>query len=355
MPDRLRAAYGEAAELANARALPGVAFTDPAVFDDEVDRVLKAGWLPVARESEVASPGDYRAADLLGEPLVVTRDNAGAVHVLSRVCRHRGMSVVEGAGNAKALTCPYHLWRYHLDGRFAAAPGMERSAAFDRNACDLPRIAAECWGGWVFANLDGKAAPLGPQLAPLAERVAHAAPEALVTAGVVEFDSPWNWKVMVENFLESYHHIGPHSATLQQTNPGLGTYEGQGGDLYTVLENPASEGHAPFVVAAVFPLTLMFFTEAPSPPLGVWYELADLRGDRFRLRVHLLTPPDFAAVPEYVEGFRAQVTAIHLEDIPACEGVQKGVASALYRPGPLSHLEACLFRFHQHLRRAAAA
>jgi len=356
MRDRLAAAYGEAADLADARALPGVAYTDPAVFDSELALVLRAGWLPVARESALANAGDYLCVDVAGEPLVVTRDKAGEIHVLSRVCRHRGMPVAEGAGNAKALTCPYHLWRYHLDGRLAAAPGMERSAAFARDACGLPRVAAERWGGWIFANLDGRAAPMGPQLEPLAARIAHANPEALVTAGIVEFDSPWNWKVMVENFLESYHHIGPHAGTLQQTNPGLATHEGQGGDLYTVLENPPAEGHSRFVVAAIFPLTLMFFTEDPSsPPLGVWYELADLRAGGFRLRVHLLTPPEFAAVPEYVESFRAQVTAIHLEDIPACEGVQKGVASALYRPGPLSHLEACLLRFHAHLRSRAAA
>lgn len=306
-----------------------------------------------ARVSDVARPGDYLSVDLFGAPLVVTNDG-GVMHVLSRVCRHRGMPVAEGRGSAKALTCPYHLWRYDLDGRLASAPAMERSAVFDRADCALPQMNSEIWGGWIFVNLDGQAPPLAPRLGGLAERLEQIAPDRMVTADQLTFESPWNWKVLVENFLESYHHIGPHRDTLQKSNPGLSTYEGSGSDLFTVLENPpADDRHGSFVVAAIFPLTLMFFTEGETP-LGVWYELADIETDRFTLKIHLLAPPEFAAVPEFVALYREQVTAIHLEDIPACEGVQQGVASPFYTPGPLSHLEQPLWRFHRHLQQAMA-
>lgn len=349
------AAYGAVATAPErAFALPRAAFADAAVFEAEVERVFKAGWVPVARESEVGAPGDYRALELFGVPVIVTRDMAGEIRLLSGVCRHRGRLVAEGSGNARALTCPYHLWRYRLDGRLAAAPGMERSAAFDRSACALPAFAVERWGGWVFANLDGKAAPLGPQLAPLAGRLAAIDPASLVTADVITLDSPWNWKLMVENFLESYHHIGPHAATLQQSNPGLGTYAGDGADAFAILENPpANDRHGPFVVAAIFPLTLMFFTEGPER-LGAWYEMDQIAHGGFRLRIHLLTTAEFAASPEAVAAYRAQVMAVHDEDIPACRGAQAGVMSPLYEPGPLSHLEACLWRFHAHLQRRLA-
>lgn len=344
--------YAEVADRPEAAvALPGQAYVDRDVFAAEQARVFRAGWAPVARVSDVARPGDYLSVDLFGAPLVVTNDD-GALHVLSRVCRHRGMPVAEGRGSAKALTCPYHLWRYDLDGRLAAAPGMERSDVFDRAACALPRLASEVWGGWIFVNLDGQAAPLAPRLDGLAGRLGKIAPDRMVTADVLTFESPWNWKVMVENFLESYHHIGPHRDSLQKSNPGLSTYEGIASDLFTVLENPpADESHGAFVVAAVFPLTLMFFTEGETP-LGVWYELSDMEAGRFTLKIHLLAPPEFAAVPEFVALYREQVTAIHLEDVPACQGVQQGVASPLYRPGPLSHLEQPLWRFHRHLQQA---
>lgn len=347
-----RSPYAEVADRPEAAlALPGEAYVDRDVFAAEQARVFRAGWAPVARVSDVARPGDYLSVDLGGAPLVVTNDG-GTLRVLSRVCRHRGMPVAEGRGSAKALTCPYHLWRYDLDGRLAAAPGMERSAVFDRADCALPQMRSEVWGGWIFVNLEGQASPLAPQLGGLAERLGEIRPERMVTADVLTFPSPWNWKVMVENFLESYHHIGPHRDSLQKSNPGLSTYEGAASDLFTVLENPpADESHGAFVVAAIFPLTLMFFTEGETP-LGVWYELADIETDHFTLKIHLLAPPEFAAVPEFVALYREQVTAIHLEDVPACQGVQQGVASPLYRPGPLSHLEQPLWRFHRHLQQA---
>jgi len=342
---------GVADTLAQARALPRAAFTDDAVFEAEVARVFRGGWAPVARESAIA-PGSYLSADLFGAPLVVTREESGALHVLSRICRHRGMPVTEGAGAAQTLMCPYHLWRYGLDGKLLSAPAMEQSAAFAREDCALPRIRHESWGGWVFANLSGDAPALGAQLAPLAARLAADDPATLVTCGVIEFDSPWNWKVMIENFLESYHHIGPHAQSLQQTHPGFGTHEGAHGDLFTVLENPGVDAdHAPFTVAAIFPLTLMAFS---AGRLGVWYELTDITRTRFKLRVHLLAPPELAEVPDIAAQYREAINAIHLEDIPVCAGMQRGVESPFYQPGPLSHLEACLWRFHSYLKRALA-
>jgi phenylpropionate dioxygenase-like ring-hydroxylating dioxygenase large terminal subunit len=338
-----------ATRLETARALPRQAYIDPRVFTAERERVFAAGWLPVARLSDLRNPGDYRSADLAGAPVVATRDRDGELHVLSRVCRHRGMPVVEGAGNTGSLNCPYHLWRYGLDGGLLSAPAMERSAGFDPATCALPSVRHETWAGWLFANLDGKAAPLGPDLAPLTERLAAIIPDQLVTAGVLTFESPWNWKVMVENFLESYHHIGPHAASLQQTNPGLATRATSDSLRYSILENPpASPDVGAFVVAAAFPATLMFFTEG-EVPFGVWYELTDIEATRFTLNIHLLAPPELAGVPEIVEEFRQQVEAIHGEDIPVCGGVQRGVASPLYKPGPLSHLEAALWAFHRHL------
>jgi phenylpropionate dioxygenase-like ring-hydroxylating dioxygenase large terminal subunit len=330
-------------------ALPGAAFTDPAVFEAERDRVFATGWLPVARESELAAAGDYRSATLAGTPVVATRDAAGDLHVLSRACRHRGLPVVDGSGNAGSLNCPYHLWRYGLDGRLLSAPAMERSEGFDAARCGLPAIRHETWGGWIFANLDGQAAPLGPRLTALADRLAAIDPARLVTAATLTYDSPWNWKVMVENFLESYHHIAAHARSLQISNPGLLTSASRDDALFTILENPpASPDFGSFVVGAVFPATMMFFTEGEAP-FGAWYELDAIAADRFTLRIHLLLPPELAAIPEVVAEFEQQVRAVHAEDIPVCEGIQAGVRSRLYQPGPLSHLEAGLWNFHRHL------
>ena len=356
MNDKARALYaGVTIDRARATALPREAFISADVFAAEIECVLKAGWLPVARSSAIGNPGDYLCVDLLAMPLVITRDRHGGVHVLSRVCRHRGMPVVEGAGNRADFSCPYHLWRYDLDGRFLFAPAMDKSATFDPANCDLFSIAHEEWGGWVFANLSGTAQPLAPQLAPLTARLSGANPAQFVTATTLEFDSPWNWKVMVENFLESYHHIGPHANTLQPFNPAFGTFATDDAGEFTILENPpASPDGDAFVVACIFPLTLISITESEIP-WGVWYEFVALEQERFLLRIHLLMTPAQAAVSALVTRIAEIVRAIHIEDIAVCSGVQRGLNSPLYRSGPLSHLEGCLWHFHRFLQRCFAS
>jgi phenylpropionate dioxygenase-like ring-hydroxylating dioxygenase large terminal subunit len=330
--------------------LPRDAYVDAQVYAAERECVLRAGWLPVARVSDVAGAGDYRCVDLLDVPLVVTRDASGELHVLSRVCRHRGMPVIDGSGNRGDFRCPYHLWRYGLDGRLLFAPAMDRAGAFDPSRCSLTRIAHETWGGWVFANVSGTAPPLAPALLALTERLQGTHPESLVTAAVLEFDSPWNWKIMVENFLESYHHIGPHATTLQRSNPGFGTYARDDVGEFTILENPPVDGADPFVVACIFPLTLLAMTES-EVPWGVWYEFDRIEQERFMLRIHLLLPPELAAMPDVVEQYRGALQTIHVEDIAVCEGVARGVRSPLYSRGALSHLEGCLWHFHRYLKR----
>ena len=80
---------------------------------------------------------------------------------------------------------------------------------------------------------------------------------------------------MVENFLESYHHIGPHASTLQQVNRAVGTYASAHDGAFTVLEDLPKGDADPFVVACAFPLTLFAVTES-STPWAVWYELEAL-------------------------------------------------------------------------------
>ena len=334
--------------------LPRDAYVDPDVFDAELKQVFEAGWLPVARSSAVANAGDYRSVDLLGTALVVSRDERGGVHVLSRVCRHRGMPVVDGSGNRKDFSCPYHLWRYGLDGRFLFAPAMDDSTAFDKSKCNLSRVAHEEWGGWIFANLSGTATSLRRSLESLTTRLQRVDPAQFVTAATLEFDSPWNWKVMVENFLESYHHIGPHANTLQQSNPGFGTYATDDVGEFTILENPGIDGSPSFVVACIFPWTLIAITES-EVPFGVWYEFDRVNHDRFLLRIHLLLVPEQAADSEFVAYLAEQIRIIHVEDIAVCDGVQRGLRSPLYESGPLSRLEGCLWHFHRYLQRCFAA
>ena len=82
---------------------------------------------------------------------------------------------------------------------------------------------------------------------------------------------------------------------------------------------------------------------------GSWYEMRIDRHDHFQLRIHMLAAPELAKSEETVALIRDQSLKVHLEDIPVCEGVQRGLQSRLWRPGPLSPFEGALTRFHRYL------
>ncbi|RIL07553.1 MAG: hypothetical protein DCC71_02720 [Proteobacteria bacterium] len=336
--------------------LPPRSYTDPAVFERERERIFRREWHCVAREDQLARPGDYVAFELFGEPLVAVRGDDGRLRVLSGVCRHRWMPVVaSGSGNRRSFQCPYHLWTYGLDGRLIGAPDMQRSAGFERARCALPQLAVETWHGFVYTSLAPDAAPLAPRLAGLARALAPYDLASLRTLPPLVFEHDWNWKVLVDNFIESYHHQGPHADTLQPLVPAAGTWAEDADGPYVLLHNPTKNGvpiptvfaprpalgdaqRAEFLVAAVFPFHLF----AVQPDSLVWYRMEPLAVDRFRLFIHPCVPAEAADDPAQrpaIEGLRSFLDLVHRQDMEACDGVQRGVGAALAAPGPLSHLE----------------
>jgi len=350
--------------LADASMLAPRFYVDPRVFALETERIFADSWISIGRVDQIAKPGDYFTYELLDERIVAVRDHHGRIHVMSAICRHRAMQVVAGAGNAKSFQCPYHLWTYALDGRLLGAPEMERSAGFDRSQCRLAEIRAEIWEGWIFVNLNPGAAPLAPQLEPLKRAIANYGIASWLTTEPTRYDSPWNWKVMVDNFMESYHHAGIHAETLQPLVPASGTYADDSDGPFAILHNP-TRGGVPmptalpvsaaltaeqlrkFVVVAIFPFHL--FSIAPDSMQ--YYQIQPLSVDRLTLRIFNCLPPE-SQLPEYAgttEAVRDFVNSVHLQDIVACDGVQAGYRSWLARPGRYSHLEKALWQFHRYV------
>ncbi len=345
-PSEIARIIAEAA--AGGRALPAECYNDSSVFDAERERVLRPGWHAVARWDELPEPGDRRAIDLHGEPVLLVRGQDDVLRAMSGVCLHRAFPLVSGEGHGKDIVCPYHRWAYDLEGRLKGAPFMDEVPAFDRDTCRLPQLPLEIWEGFVMVSTNSAAEPLAPRLSALSELLAPLDLGKLVHVAAADWDSPWNWKVMVENFMESYHHMGPHAAGLGKSHPPRGTHRLPIDGPCTVLENPAVEGEDPFWVIQVFP-TLLLAPSRGEPTVVPWYEMQIDRHDHLHLRIHLLMPEAFAkdaATVELVSDFLRQV---HLEDIPVCEGVQRGIQSRIWRPGLLSRQEETLSAFHRYL------
>src|SRR5215212_4021720 len=115
-PDSIEELKPTRASLKEARHPPAYYYTSPEIFELEKRKLFYKDWLIVGREEEWPNPGDYRAFELVDEPVVVCRNQAGELKAFANVCRHRGVAVAVGAGNAKEFLCPYHAWVYDLDG-----------------------------------------------------------------------------------------------------------------------------------------------------------------------------------------------------------------------------------------------
>jgi phenylpropionate dioxygenase-like ring-hydroxylating dioxygenase large terminal subunit len=328
-------------------------FVSPSRWNDELSCVFNASWVAVCRSQDVAEAGAYVSAMIGVEPVVVTRSVDGSLSALSNVCRHRGTTLVEGSGSARALTCPNHLWSYALDGALRAAPSMAPREATDTDAFDvspicLPRFSVCEWQGWVLVNIDGTAAPVGESLAHLDTLLAPYSLASMQRVGSVEFPSPWNWKISVENFSESYHHQSIHPQTLQPTYPGAQSFAvPNNGEPWLWLDHVSTDpAQEPFTANVVFP-TLMF---ALARPIGMfWFHLEPRCVDETLLTIEAFVIPELADEPGLGELLIDNVTAINTEDIDVNRRTFTGLSSQFAQVGPLSHLEAGLASFRAWL------
>lgn len=202
--------------LSQASLLPAWCYTSQEFYRRECERVFQATWNPIGRVDDIPNPGDYFTTELVGVPLIVVRDEKGAVHAFVNSCRHRGTVLVEGTGNRRDFTCPYHSWCYALDGKLISSPGMDGVENFDRRDFPLIGVTVDVWAGFLFVNLDAQAKPLDAYIGDLKSALA---PYDMGDMGRVRqevFDLRCNWKLLVENFKESYHLATVHATTINR-------------------------------------------------------------------------------------------------------------------------------------------
>jgi phenylpropionate dioxygenase-like ring-hydroxylating dioxygenase large terminal subunit len=363
--------------LARASTLPAPAYTSEDVFDWEATHLLRGGWQCVGHVSQVPAFGDYVSLELLGEPLVMIRGKDGAVRVLSRVCPHRAMDIMPaGVGNTRILLCPYHAWTFELDGRLKACPEMHEAEGFARDDFRLMPFRTEVWQGFVFVNLDGAAGPLGDGLLAMGTDLgAFRLPELRLVVSR-EWDCRFNWKVLVENFMESYHHLGIHHRTLQPMMPARDTWtEGEKRHYvrahlpyrdsvraaYQAFEarGDFSEDPPPLpgldaAQKSEWGLFLIHptFLLATAPDRVIWYRLQPLGPSRLKLLTTVLVAPETADRPNFAQlrpKIEQALVQFHLEDMEVCSAVQRGLYASGWQPGRLSHLEMPVWLFHRYL------
>ena len=199
-------------------------YTDPAIFEAEMRLIFERAWVFVGHESEVPLPGDYKTAVIGQQPVIMTRDEDGEVHVLMNRCMHRGALLCRGdaRGNTDTFTCMYHSWAYNNRGDLIGVPYVDGyGPEFDKSALGLRKPARmESYRGFVFAHLSPTDESLGEYLGRAKDeidRLVDASPEGEieVRAGVQKYEYPANWKLQAENWLDGNHPQFVHETAFQ--------------------------------------------------------------------------------------------------------------------------------------------
>jgi phenylpropionate dioxygenase-like ring-hydroxylating dioxygenase large terminal subunit len=199
-------------------------YTDPKVFDLEMDRIFGNAWIYVGHESQIRHPGDYVCTQIGRKPVILVRDAEGEVRVIHNQCAHRGALVVASdKGHTDEFMCCYHGWTYHLDGKLKAVPlqhGYPRD--FDPKnpktaMLEVPRVTS--YRGFVFASraADGPSLQefLGHMTTSLADMVDRAPDgEIEIAGGVFKHGYDGNWKLYLENLCDAAHPLFVHRSSI---------------------------------------------------------------------------------------------------------------------------------------------
>lgn len=336
--------------------LPREAYFSNEWHEKELAQVFAANWSFAGIVNDLKRAGDYLCLTVGRSPLFVIRDAGGGLKAFHNICRHRGTVLLRGQGNtADAIECGYHCWRYELDGALRSIPQPQQFAGLDKSQYGLHPAALRVFKGMIFVHPDPKPAPdfdrwigefekhLGPyDLSGLEEVLATRRPMRA------------NWKLFVENHIESYHLWYAHRRSIlgldhrKQVNH---YYNGHWSFFEpTLVHGRMAEFEKKIPSRIIAPDTLWFGSgdHLLYPNLGV------VTGAKFvgTLKVIPLTPTtseiemrlfglpaaDGAGEAQgyYEDAGSSEDTDLNGEDIDLCERVQEGMLSSRGGVGALA-------------------
>ena len=364
--------------IESASGLPNECYTEHSAFEQDRELVFAPGWSCIGFGSDV--PAEWAVPiELMGLPLLITRDSKDTLRVFHNVCSHRGMQLVTEAGRLGTglIRCKYHSWAYDFEGALRGTPmigGVDHNEHkdFDPTVNGLREIPSALWMDNIFINLSADAQPFDDFIAPLLQRWNKwVTPESLqelqpaASNGKMELSVKSNWKLAIENFLEAYHLPWVHP-TLNSYSPLSEHYDIERG------ENYAGQGSSNYQSPAGTSSTLSTWpaeqTRFAEYPVLYPNALFGLQADHFFSmtilpisetesveRVQLMFIGDVATDDKY-DAYRKSVLEnwrdVFLEDVFAVEGMQQGRRSPAYQGGVFSPvMDQHTLHFHQWVAR----
>lgn len=211
---------------------------DPPVRGDTItaDRYISKEWMEQENQrlwpkvwhlggvlADLEEPGDFIRHNFGKESVIMVRQDDGSVRAFYNTCPHRGNRLILGdVGSTPRITCGYHGWQFDPAGTLVHVQDPDDFA--DGNPCGkitLSKLRCETWGPFVFWCMDDDVAPLHEWLAPFPERLAGYGLDNWVRVLNLSAEADFNWKIIRDNFNESYHLPTIHPELSTFINDGL--------------------------------------------------------------------------------------------------------------------------------------
>lgn len=345
-------------------------YWNPDIEVREDEKIFRKDWVCTGLAAEIPQAGDYITSTIAGEPVYCIRDRVGSIRTYSNICRHRMMKILKGSGQVRNVVCPYHAWTYNFEGELIGAGHMESSKGFEKVKICLPEIRTEIWGGWIYITLNPEALSVSQLLEPLNKLVSRYQMETYVPTLKEEHIWKTNWKLLVENFMESYHLPIAHKATVgawlklnetvfpKKVHEAF-TYQTFGKSETATYgfahpDNKSLKGkwRSTSVMPTVFPSHM--YVLAPD---HVWYLSLRPRGvGEVAVTFGLAIAPEVDASFQNSQDREMRISElsnffehVNSEDRAVVEGIYAGSRSSFSAPGPLSWLEREIHDFHKYL------
>jgi nitrite reductase/ring-hydroxylating ferredoxin subunit len=194
--------------------VPKQRYYDREFFELEKKNLWPRMWQMAARLEEIPNPGDYSEYEVVGNSILIVRQQDGSVKALHNACRHRATQLAKGCGRLPGgqIVCPFHGWRWNLDGSnsFVFMDRTFDSEALRPEDIRLPECKVEVWAGMVWINMDPDAPPLAEAFSPAMQILDTVGLENMRVKWWKQVVLPANWKLCMEVFMEGYHLLQTH-------------------------------------------------------------------------------------------------------------------------------------------------
>jgi phenylpropionate dioxygenase-like ring-hydroxylating dioxygenase large terminal subunit len=200
----------------------GRLYLEPEIFAEELEKIFERGWVYVGHSREIPEPGDFRLGRIGRQPVIMVRDQEGRVQLLLNRCRHRGATVCQHErGNGKAFRCSYHGWSYRLSGELMGAPYPDAyDDSFRREEMGLVKVPrVDSYRGFIFGSLSPDGISLDEHLGRAKEQIdlfvgLSDEDEIEVCSTADKYSFRANWKLGIENAMDSYHVGFTHASFM---------------------------------------------------------------------------------------------------------------------------------------------